>query len=87
MVNTASALWNRKSMKSSILVFVVFYIVISGSQAANLSEQQRIHQQARQQDLEAQLAPSLVEVHLSVPKPAGFQTSPVTAGFNLYWQY
>ncbi|WP_225817121.1 hypothetical protein [Photorhabdus antumapuensis] len=74
-------------MKSSILVFAVFYSVISGSQAADLSEQQLIHQQARQQALEAQLAPPPAEVYLSVPKPAGFQTSPVTAGFNLYWQY
>ncbi|SCZ71967.1 MULTISPECIES: hypothetical protein [Photorhabdus] len=34
-------------MKSSILVFAVFYSVVSGSQAADLSAQQLIHQQAR----------------------------------------
>ncbi len=26
-------------------------------------------------------------VGVPLSKPAGFQTSPVTAGFNLYWQY
>ncbi|MCT8345422.1 ShlB/FhaC/HecB family hemolysin secretion/activation protein [Photorhabdus kleinii] len=57
-------------MKSSILVFAVFYSVVSGSQAADLSAQQLIHQQARQQALEAQLAPPPAEVHLSVPEQA-----------------
>ncbi|WP_232832577.1 hemolysin secretion/activation protein [Photorhabdus sp. CRCIA-P01] len=62
-------------MKSSILVFAIFYSVISGSQAADLSEQQRIHQQARQPALEAQLAPP-AEVHLSVPETRRFPNLP-----------
>ncbi|MBS9425632.1 hypothetical protein [Photorhabdus caribbeanensis] len=74
-------------MKSSILVLTVFCSVVSGSQAADIADQQLIHQQARQQALEAQLAPPPAEVLLFVPEPAGFPTSPVTAGFNLYWQY
>ncbi|WP_387440473.1 POTRA domain-containing protein, partial [Photorhabdus sp. RM105S] len=44
--------------------------MVSGSQAADLSAQQLIHQQARQQALEAQLTPPPAEVHLSVPEQA-----------------
>ncbi|RKS58127.1 hypothetical protein [Photorhabdus asymbiotica] len=65
-------------MKSSILVLAVFYSTASGSQAADLSDQQRIHQQARQQALEAQLAPSPEAVRLSVlekTSPAAFPTA------------
>ncbi|CAQ85393.1 MULTISPECIES: hypothetical protein [Photorhabdus] len=65
-------------MKSSILVLTVFCRLASGSQAADLSEQQLIHQQARQQALEAQLAPSPEAVRLSVlekTSPAAFPTA------------
>ncbi|AXG41972.1 ShlB/FhaC/HecB family hemolysin secretion/activation protein [Photorhabdus laumondii] len=55
-------------MKSSIVVLIVFCSAVSGSQAADIADQQLIHQQARQQALETQLAPPPAEVHLSVPE-------------------
>ncbi|WP_232832445.1 hypothetical protein [Photorhabdus sp. CRCIA-P01] len=63
-------------MKSSILVFAVFCSVVSVSQAADISDQQRIHQQARQPALEAQLTPPPVEVRLSVPETRRFSNLP-----------
>ncbi|NHB89228.1 ShlB/FhaC/HecB family hemolysin secretion/activation protein [Photorhabdus tasmaniensis] len=62
-------------MKSSILVFAVLCSVMPGSQAADMADQQLIHQQARQDALEAQLAPPQPDIRLSVPEkavPAGF---------------
>ncbi|WP_422630899.1 hypothetical protein [Photorhabdus tasmaniensis] len=64
-------------MKSSILVFAVFCSVMPGSQAADMADQQLIHQQARQQALEAQLAPPPADVRLSVPEKAVSSTFPV----------
>ncbi|MDB6372387.1 POTRA domain-containing protein, partial [Photorhabdus bodei] len=64
-------------MKSSILVLTVFCSVVSGSQAADIADQQLIHQQARQQALEAQLAPPPAEIHLSVPETGASSAFPV----------
>ncbi|KOY62540.1 ShlB/FhaC/HecB family hemolysin secretion/activation protein [Photorhabdus heterorhabditis] len=67
-------------MKSGILVLAVFCSLASGSQAADMADQQLIHQQARQQALEAQLASPPADVRLSVPEktvPAAF---PAEAG-------
>ncbi|MBS9438869.1 ShlB/FhaC/HecB family hemolysin secretion/activation protein [Photorhabdus noenieputensis] len=64
-------------MKSSIVVLTVFCSVVSGSQAADIADQQLIHQQARQQALEAQLAPPPAEVHLSVPETGESSAFPV----------
>ncbi|MEQ2015237.1 ShlB/FhaC/HecB family hemolysin secretion/activation protein, partial [Photorhabdus bodei] len=64
-------------MKSSIVVLIVFCSAVSGSQAADIAEQQLIHQQARQQALEAQLAPPPAEVRLSVPETGASAAFPV----------
>ncbi|WP_434524874.1 hemolysin secretion/activation protein [Photorhabdus asymbiotica] len=71
-------------MKSSILVLAIFCRLASGSQAADLSDQQRIHQQARQQAREAQLAPSPEAVRLFVPEKTVSAAFPTVAhGFPL----
>ncbi|WP_276204177.1 POTRA domain-containing protein, partial [Photorhabdus australis] len=64
-------------MKSSILALAVFCSVVTDSQAADIADQQLIHQQARQQALEAQLAPPPAEVHLSVPETGESSAFPV----------
>ncbi|MGV7960714.1 hypothetical protein QPK13_06210 [Photorhabdus tasmaniensis] len=64
-------------MKSNILVFAVFCSVMPGSQAADMADQQLIHQQVRQQALEAQLAPPPADVRLSVPEKVVSSTFPV----------
>ncbi|KMW72889.1 hypothetical protein TI10_12125 [Photorhabdus luminescens subsp. luminescens] len=63
-------------MKRSILVLTVFCSMVSGSQAADIADQQLIHQQTRQQALEAQLTPPPAEVHLSVPETRRFPNLP-----------
>ncbi len=76
-------------MKSSILVFAVFCSVMPSSQAADIADQQLIHQQARQQALEVQLAPPPADVRLSVPDihiPMWKHFAGGGLGFNVSWQ-
>ncbi|WP_448512928.1 POTRA domain-containing protein [Photorhabdus laumondii] len=57
-------------MKKKVIIFTSFLIVTTDVKAAEISDQQLIHQQERQKALEAQLAPPPADIRLSVPETA-----------------
>ncbi|WP_350307382.1 ShlB/FhaC/HecB family hemolysin secretion/activation protein [Photorhabdus viridis] len=55
-------------MQKKVIVFTSFLIVTTSAKAAEISDQQLIHQQERQKALEAQLAPPPADIRLSIPE-------------------
>ncbi|MBS9430587.1 ShlB/FhaC/HecB family hemolysin secretion/activation protein [Photorhabdus akhurstii] len=60
----------KRIMQKKVIIFTSFLFITTGVKAAEISDQQLIHQQERQKALEAQLAPPPEDIRLSVPETA-----------------